>query len=136
MGCRPLSQPARCATRQLLLVPRVIGCSIRGRQRGIDSAIEIGVKQPHASDADFHSELTDEAGPGGSVSVAQAALLLKISRRTVYTRIKEGRLRTIRTIGGSQRVLMSSLHAIGFRPQAFATSAATVAVALNRVMRG
>jgi hypothetical protein len=32
-----------------------------------------------------------------------------MSRRTVYYRIREGRLRTIRTLGGSQRVLLESL---------------------------
>jgi excisionase family DNA binding protein len=46
---------------------------------------------------------------GRSVSIEQAAQLLGVSRRTVYYRIRDGRLRTIRTIGGSQRVLMDSL---------------------------
>ena len=45
---------------------------------------------------------------GRSVSIEQAAMLLGVSRRTVYYRIRDGRLRTIRTIGGSQRVLMDS----------------------------
>ena len=35
--------------------------------------------------------------------------LLGVSRRTVYYRIREGRLRTIRTLGGSQRVLVESV---------------------------
>ena len=47
---------------------------------------------------------------GRSVSIEQAAHLLGISRRTVYNRIKEGRLHTVRTLGGSQRVLMVSLQ--------------------------
>jgi hypothetical protein len=34
-----------------------------------------------------------------------------VSRRTIYNRIREGKLQTIRTIGGSQRVLVSSLDA-------------------------
>ena len=38
-----------------------------------------------------------------------AAELLSVSRRTIYNRIREGKLLTIRTIGGSQRVLLSSL---------------------------
>jgi excisionase family DNA binding protein len=46
---------------------------------------------------------------GRSVSIEQAAQLLGVSRRTVYYRIRDGRLRTIRTIGGSQRVLMDSV---------------------------
>ena len=45
-----------------------------------------------------------------SVSIEQAAQLLGVSRRTVYYRIRDGRLRTIRTIGGSQRVLMDSVE--------------------------
>ena len=47
---------------------------------------------------------------GRSVTIDQAALLLGLSRRTVYYRIREGRLRTIRTLGGSQRVLVESMH--------------------------
>ena len=46
---------------------------------------------------------------GRSVSIEQAAQLLGVSRRTVYYRIRDGRLRTIRTIGGSQRVLLDSV---------------------------
>jgi excisionase family DNA binding protein len=46
---------------------------------------------------------------GRSVSLDQAAELLGVSRRTIYNRIREGRLQTIRTIGGSQRVLLDSL---------------------------
>ena len=61
---------------------------------------------------------------GRSVSIDQAAVLLSVSRRTIYNRIREGRLQTIRTIGGSQRVLVESLHDLGFRPQAFPASAA------------
>jgi excisionase family DNA binding protein len=47
---------------------------------------------------------------GRSVSIDQAALLLQVSRRTIYNRIRDGRLVTIRTIGGSQRVLLDSLN--------------------------
>ncbi len=46
---------------------------------------------------------------GRSISIEQAAQLLAVSRRTVYYRIRDGRLRTIRTLGGSQRVLMDSV---------------------------
>ena len=47
-----------------------------------------------------------------SVFVEDAAQLLGISRRTVYYRIREGRLRTVRTPGGSQRVLLESIEAM------------------------
>jgi excisionase family DNA binding protein len=47
---------------------------------------------------------------GRSVTIDQAAQLLGVSRRTVYYRIREGRLQTIRTIGGSQRVLLQSVR--------------------------
>jgi excisionase family DNA binding protein len=46
------------------------------------------------------------------VSIEQAAQLLGVSRRTVYNRIRDGKLQTIRTLGGSQRVLMTSLDEI------------------------
>ena len=46
---------------------------------------------------------------GRSVTIDQAAELLHVSRRTIYNRIRDGKLLTIRTIGGSQRVLVSSL---------------------------
>jgi excisionase family DNA binding protein len=55
---------------------------------------------------DSGSELPDRR----SVFVDEAALLLGVSRRTVYYRIREGRLRTIRTRGGSQRVLLESIE--------------------------
>ena len=47
---------------------------------------------------------------GRSVSIEQAAQLLGVSRRTVYYRIRDGRLRTVRTLGGSQRVLVDSVE--------------------------
>ncbi len=46
---------------------------------------------------------------GRSVSLDHAAELLGVSRRTIYNRIREGRLQTIRTLGGSQRVLVDSM---------------------------
>jgi excisionase family DNA binding protein len=45
-----------------------------------------------------------------SVFVDVAAQLLGVSRRTVYYRIREGRLRTVRTRCGSQRVLLESVE--------------------------
>jgi excisionase family DNA binding protein len=47
-----------------------------------------------------------------SVSMAQAGTLLGISRRTVYYWIKEGRLQTMRTAMGSQRVLTDSVKSL------------------------
>ncbi|MFP5379868.1 MAG: helix-turn-helix domain-containing protein [Vicinamibacteria bacterium] len=64
--------------------------------------------RPHVSEPmSFHPQL------GRSVTIDQAAQLLGVSRRTVYYRIREGRLRTVRTIGGSQRVLVESLQELG-----------------------
>jgi excisionase family DNA binding protein len=62
---------------------------------------------------------TRDAGPdsgfepriGRSVSLDHAAQMLGVSRRTIYNRIREGRLQTIRTLGGSQRVLLDSVGA-------------------------
>jgi excisionase family DNA binding protein len=54
---------------------------------------------------------------GRSVSLDHAAELLGVSRRTIYNRIREGRLQTIRTLGGSQRVLLESVNdGSGFAP--------------------
>jgi excisionase family DNA binding protein len=47
-----------------------------------------------------------------SLLVDQAAELLGLSRRTIYYRIHEGRLETIRTRCGSQRVLVASIEAL------------------------
>ena len=58
---------------------------------------------------DRASESSFEAHIGRSVSLDHAAELLGVSRRTIYNRIREGRLQTIRTLGGSQRVLLESL---------------------------
>ncbi len=44
--------------------------------------------------------------------VDHAAALLGVSRRTVYNRIHEGRLKTILTRSGTQRVLLESLEAL------------------------
>ena len=47
-----------------------------------------------------------------SLLIDDAAQLLGVSRRTIYYRIRAGRLQTIRTRCGSQRVLMSSLEVL------------------------
>lgn len=62
--------------------------------------------------------MTEVQGPNGTsndlrigrtVSLDDAAMLLGVSRRTVYNRIRDGRLQTIRTLGGSQRVVLESM---------------------------
>ena len=47
-----------------------------------------------------------------SLLVDHAAALIGVSRRTVYNRIRDGRLKTIRTPSGTQRVLRESLEAL------------------------
>jgi excisionase family DNA binding protein len=49
-------------------------------------------------------------GIGRSISLDLAAERLGVSRRTIYNRIREGRLTTVRTLGGSQRVLIDSVN--------------------------
>ena len=55
---------------------------------------------------------------GRSVSIDQASQLLHVSRRTIYNRIRDNRLKTVRTAGGSQRVLIDSLAGDGQRVEA------------------
>lgn len=74
-------------------------------------------------DTPAHESSSNQPRLGRSVTIDQAAALLGVSRRTVYNRIRDGRLRTVRTLGVSQRVLVESLSELGFRPQAFSTSA-------------
>jgi excisionase family DNA binding protein len=56
------------------------------------------------------TEQSVEPRIGRSVSLDHAAELLGVSRRTIYNRIREGRLATVRTLGGSQRVLLDSVQ--------------------------
>jgi excisionase family DNA binding protein len=72
---------------------------------------------------------------GRSVTIDQAAALLGVSRRTIYNRIRDGRLRTVRTLGVSQRVLVQSLFELGFRPQAFSTSASGASLGVSPAIR-
>jgi excisionase family DNA binding protein len=64
----------------------------------------MGMQIVNSSESQFQPQL------GRSVSIEQAAQRLGVSRRTVYYRIRDSRLRTIRTIGGSLRVLTDSLE--------------------------
>src|SRR5262245_36269827 len=52
---------------------------------------------------------------GRSVTIDHAAELLGVSRRTIYNRIRDGRLQTVRTLGGSQRVTVESVVQLGGR---------------------
>lgn len=62
-----------------------------------------------------NSDSFDERRLGRSVSLDQAAELMKVSRRTIYNWIRNGRLRTVRTPRGSQRVLVESLLPLRLR---------------------
>jgi excisionase family DNA binding protein len=66
--------------------------------------------EEHMLPAEMIAESGLEPRIGRSVSLDHAAQLLGVSRRTIYNRIREGRLQTIRTLGGSQRVLIDSVH--------------------------
>ena len=110
--------------------------------RGIDLAAALALLLPLVVDTGGHpnvniecAETTLEPKLGRSVSIDQAASLLNVSRRTIYNRIREGRLLTIRTLGGSQRVLVESLVELGFRPQAFPASAAQASFAARQLSR-
>src|SRR4051794_31856321 len=86
--------PGRRLSRQLWPSPCPMGCD-----GGQDMAL-----------SETTQEQSLEPRIGRSVSLDHAARLLNVSRRTIYNRIREGRLRTIRTLGGSQRVLLDSVH--------------------------
>jgi excisionase family DNA binding protein len=83
----------------------------------------------------LNSESSFEPTLGRSVTIDQAAVLLGVSRRTIYNRIRDGRLRTIRTLGVSQRVVVQSLVELGFRPQAFSTSASGASLGVTPGIR-
>jgi excisionase family DNA binding protein len=79
-------------------------------------AAQLAFAVPLQSSAEVHMARSDGARQtsgepriGLSVSLDHAAQLLGVSRRTIYNRIREGRLETIRTLGGSQRVLLDSV---------------------------
>lgn len=44
-----------------------------------------------------------------TVSIDRASDLLQVSRRTVYNWIRDGRLQSVRTPGGSQRIIVESM---------------------------
>ena len=69
---------------------------------------------------------------GRSISLEHAAERLGVSRRTIYYRIRDGRLQTVRTLGGSQRVLLESLVRADHRPAGDATRSATAVAGGDR----
>jgi excisionase family DNA binding protein len=76
--------------------------------------------------------MADTGSP--SVLIEQAMRMLGVSRRTVYYWIRQGRLRTIRTRCGSQRVLVSSMPELsGSRESAASDSRAESSEVLNSV---
>src|SRR5438876_161471 len=77
-----------------------------GTRRAMSSAAMNPVELPVNATSGSESRI------GRSVSLDDAARLLGVSRRTIYNRIREGRLQTIRTLGGSQRVLVESVAGI------------------------
>jgi excisionase family DNA binding protein len=70
-----------------------------------------------------------------SLLLEQAAALLGVSRRTLYYRIRDGRLRTIRARCGSQRVLMESIEAL-LREEAARRNQSSGGAALERAGNG
>lgn len=72
--------------------------------------------------ANSDSPVAFEPQLGRSVSIDRAAQLMNVSRRTVYNRIRDGRLQTIRTRCGSQRVLVESIYGLGIRQQPIFTN--------------
>jgi len=60
----------------------------------------------------WHPSCPWAAAMDRTLFIDEAAALLGVSRRTVYYRIRDGRLQTIKTRCGSQRVVLSSLEAL------------------------
>ncbi|HEY3383097.1 MAG TPA: helix-turn-helix domain-containing protein [Vicinamibacterales bacterium] len=56
------------------------------------------------------SRSTSGPNPGRTVLLDQAVDLMGVSKRTLYYWIRDGRLQTIRTRCGSQRVYLSSIR--------------------------
>ena len=77
---------------------------------GTGRALMVPVRRTVMPAAERESESSFVPVIGRSVSLDHAAELLGVSRRTIYNRIREGRLQTVRTLGGSQRVLLDSVQ--------------------------
>ena len=76
---------------------------------------------------------TFEPRLGRSVSLEHAAQILRVSRRTIYNRIRDGRLQTIRTLGGSQRVLLESIIGVSLRDISHVSDAAPASNARTQI---
>jgi excisionase family DNA binding protein len=128
-------QRAPCTRLRLNLFSR--NTLLRRCRQLINLAPLLPLPQAHKGEKAFMDSALTTLEPrlGRSVSIEQAATLLNVSRRTIYNRIREGRLITIRTIGGSQRVLVESLVELGFRPQAFSAAAAQMAFVARPLSR-
>jgi len=70
-----------------------------------------------------------------TVSTGNAAHRPKVSRRTMCNPIKHGKGKTIGTPTRTRRLLMESLHEIGFRSRAFATSATAATFGVRSLVR-
>ena len=75
--------------------------------------------------------MTGTAHGRRSLLIDDAAMLLGVSRRTVYYRIREGQLETVRTRGGSQRVLLSSIEQLLRRQRGWPPVAAAVDASIS-----
>jgi excisionase family DNA binding protein len=116
-----VSLPNRCA----LASPRALGDSIRNGRGGGEAGKWLpGGSQLHTIRLRFARKSANSRtivclSPGidsavqpavaRSVFIDQAAEMLGVSRRTVYYRIRDGRLRTVRTFG-TRRVLVDSIE--------------------------
>ena len=98
------SAPASIVVQQVHTMQDVAGIIRFTSSTGIGHAIR------RAMETTATTSETLEPRIGRSVSLDHAAQLLGVSRRTIYNRIREGRLQTIRTLGGSQRVLLDSVQ--------------------------
>jgi excisionase family DNA binding protein len=88
---------------------KLLGANVPFAQSGTHPAIGKGMENS-LSTATALPPRAPEMRFGRSVSINQAAELLSLSRRTIYYWIQQGRLQTIRTLGGSQRILVESLR--------------------------
>jgi len=68
--------------------------------------------EDHHSETIVRHRACDRSPTMQTVFVDHAAELLGVSRRTVYYWIRAGKLRTIRTANGSQRVLIVSIETL------------------------
>jgi len=78
-------------------------------------------RTPNQTDSGFSPRI------GRSVSLDHAAKLLGVSRRTIYNRIREGHLTTVKLANGSQRVTLDSIaNLLGESDRTFEAAAADV----------